>query len=56
MVPGICCKQKPNYAEAFTGLDLENKYEIFEKRIDANKSVTKIPILLAKEKSSYCSR
>ena len=56
MIPGIACKQKSNYAEVFTGIDFRNKYELFEKRIGANKAVTKIPILLAKEKSGYCSR
>ncbi len=35
---------------------MENKYEIFEKRLDSNKAVTKIPVLLAKEKSHYCAR
>ncbi len=56
MIPGIACKQKANFAEQIVGCDLENKYEIFEKRLDSNKAVTKIPILLAKEKSSYCAR
>ncbi len=56
MIPGIACKQRPNYLEAFSGIDLENKYDIYEKRIDTNKTVTKIPILMAKEKSDYCTR
>ncbi len=55
MIPGIACKQRPNYVEAIVGIDLENKYDLYEKRIDANKTVTKIPILMAKEKSGYCS-
>ena len=35
---------------------MENKYDIYEKRIDSNKALTKIPILMAKEKSNYCAR
>jgi hypothetical protein len=35
---------------------MKNEYEIFEKRIGSNKAITKIPILLAKEKSNFCIR
>ena len=56
MIPGISCKEQPNYAEAFVGCDFENKYYFFEKRVDKNKAVTNIPLFKAKEKSNFCAR
>ncbi len=56
MIQGIACLQRPNYAETCFGIDLENKYDIYEKRMDSNNGASKIPILTAKENSGYCAR
>jgi hypothetical protein len=53
---GVACKQKKNYAEKLLGINMVNEFEIFEKRINSNTALTKIPIIKVKEKSDYCAR